>query len=140
MPAIVRSVLLIAALAAAQSETPDDVVQFLRTTARDLAGAHDSGPRGLPDPSEFLAHFDSSMPNYAEFRDAIETLIQRAGIGSAIEIVTDEGDPQKRTLELDWLLEIQDQQPRRQILKCTIEKQKKQWKFTSVDPIAFFKY
>jgi hypothetical protein len=140
MPAIVRNVLLIAALAAGQSETPDDVIQFLRTTARDLAGAHDAGNLGLPDPSEFLDHFDSSMPNYAEFRDAIETLVHRAEVGSAIEIVTDEGDAQKRNLELDWVLEIQDQQPRRQILKCTIEKQKKQWKFTSVDPIAFFKY
>jgi len=42
-------------------------------------------------------------------------------------------------LQLDWLLQIEDEQPRRQILKCTIERQGKNWKITALDPIEFFK-
>ena len=80
------------------------------------------------------------MVGYATLRDEIESLLSAAEVGSAIEIVTDEGDDQKRTLELDWVLEITDQQPKRAILKCTIARQGKKWKITALDPIEFFKY
>jgi len=127
----------------AQAQTPDDVIAFLRSTALALASAHGGDPRGKNDAGPFLECFDSDMPHYAELRDEIETLVERAEIGSAIEIVTDEGDDSKRKLDLDWVLEIQDQRPRRAILKCTIEKDKKRkraWKITSLEPIEFFKY
>jgi hypothetical protein len=67
-------------------------------------------------------------------------LAGRAEVGSAIEIVSDSGDEHRRALELDWVLEIQDQRPRRQVLKCTIEKHGRNWKFTSLEPVEFFKY
>jgi hypothetical protein len=127
-----RTVFLICAAAFAQ--TPGDVVQFLRGTATELADAHENGPRG------FLDRFDRAMPEYAAFRGNIEALTGRAEVGSAIEIVSDSGDQQRRVLELDWVLEIQDQAPRRQVVKCTIEKRGKTWKFTAVEPIDFFKY
>lgn len=133
--------LLVCGVAGGQTaETPADLVQFLRSTALALAQAHEGDARGIPDASAFLECFDSDMPRYAEFRDEIETLIQRAEVGSNIEIVTDEGDDSKRKLELDWVLEIQDQRPRRGILKCTIEKRKKKWVFTGLEPVDFFKY
>lgn len=87
-----------------------------------------------------MDRFDPSMPRYAELRNNVEALVTRAEVGSAIEIVTDSGDEHRRELQLDWLLEIQDQQPRRKIVKCTIEKRGKDWKFTSIDPVDFFKY
>jgi hypothetical protein len=124
----------------AGGQTPDDVVQFLRSTALALAGAHEGDARGIPDAREFLECFDSSMPGYAALRDEIQSLVQRAEVGSAIEIVTDEGDESKRKMELDWVLEIQDQRPRRGLLKCTIEKRKKKWVFTGLEPVEFFKY
>ena len=46
---------------------------------------------------------------------------------------------QKRTLELDWLLKIDNAEPRRQIVKCQVEKQGKKWKITSLDPVEFFR-
>lgn len=131
MAAIARSFLLTALVCSAQ---PADVIEFLRSTASVLASAHDTGPR------EFLDLFDPSMPEYSTFRNDVETLVTRAEVGSAISIVTDAGNEQRRTLELDWLLEIQDQAPRRKIVKVTIEKRGKTWKFTSLEPVDFFKY
>ncbi len=52
----------------------------------------------------------------------------------------DEGDANKHTLDLDWVLEIGDQAPRRKVLKCVIEKRGKKWKITALDPVDFFKY
>jgi len=115
-------------------ETPAGVIQFLRTTAAVLANAHENGPR------EFLGRFDRDMPGYAGLRTDVEGLVAQAEIGSAIEIVNDSGDEKRRVMELDWLLEVQDQRPRRQVLKCTIEKRGKAWKFTSLQPVDFFKY
>jgi hypothetical protein len=53
--------------------------------------------------------------------------------------VSDAGDDHKRTLELDWILQIEGQPMRRKVVKVTIEKRKKDWKFTAFDPIDFFK-
>ena len=118
----------------ARAETPPDVIQFLRSTAAILANVGDFGPQ------EFLDRFDRDMPNYAAFRGYVEALVARAEIGSAIEIVKDSGDDRRRSIALDWVLEVQDQLPRRKILKCTIEKRGKKWVFTSLEPVEFFKY
>jgi hypothetical protein len=113
---------------------PPDVVQFLRSTATALANAHDNGAQ------EFLDHFDRSMPGFATLRDEVEALVARAEVGSTIDVVSDSGDNHRRRIELDWVLEIQDQAPRRKVIKCTIEKRGKSWKFTSLEPLDFFKY
>ena len=126
-----RIALFLIAATLALAQTPQDVVEFFRDVAGDLAQNN---------PSEFLDHFDRNMVGYATLRDEIESLLSAAEVGSAIEIVTDEGDDQKRTLELDWVLEITDQQPKRAILKCTIARQGQKWKITALDPIEFFKY
>lgn len=135
-----RLTVLLLVCGVAVGQTPQDVIYFLRSAAQALASAHGGDARGKNDAGAFLEHFDSGMARYAEFRDEIETLVERAEVGSAIEIVSDEGDDQKRQLELDWVLEIQDQRPRRGILKCTIEKRKKDWKITGLEPVEFFKY
>jgi hypothetical protein len=128
--------LAILSLAASSvAQTPDDVLQFLRSTASVLANAHEDQTAKL-----FLESFDRSMPGYPDLSDAIERMVAQGEIGSAIEIVSDEGDNVKRTLELDWVLEVENKTPRRQILKCTIERKGKKWKFTSLTPIDFFKY
>jgi hypothetical protein len=127
-----------AALAWAQSSP--DVVSFLQSTGAALANGHDGGIRGEPDIGPFLDHFDPDMPGFVEFHDEIEDLLTRAKVGTAIEVLADDGDEMKRELQLDWLLEIEDQRPRRKIVKCTIERVKKDWKITALDPVDFFKY
>ena len=132
------SFVLAAALGWAQSAP--DVVSFLHSTAAALASAHDTSATGRPDAGPFLENFDRDMPGFAAFRDEIQELVARAEVGTAVEVASDEGDDKKRVLLLDWILEIQDQRPRRKIIKCTIERVKGGWKITELDPIDFFKY
>jgi hypothetical protein len=98
------------------------------------------------DSAAFLDHFDRNMPDYAALRGNIEGLLAGYEVGSTIEVVTDEGNDEKRTVTLDWLLVTSEknavngnQQTRRRIVKCTLERRGKQWRITALDPIDFFK-
>jgi len=97
------------------------------------------------DSAAFLDHFDRNMPDYAAFRGNIEGLLAAYEVGSTIEVVTDEGTDEKRTVSLDWLLVTSEknavngnQQTRRRIVKCTLERRGKQWRITTLTPINFF--
>jgi len=129
---MIRLFAVVAALAMADSP---EMVNFLRSMAADLAQAHEDH-----NARQFMDHFDSAMPGFAQLRDEVEDLAGRGEIGSVIEIATESGEDDRRTLELDWVLEIQDQAPRRKVVKCTVEKRGKNWKITSLEPIDFFKY
>lgn len=110
-------------------DAPKDVLDFFRTAAEALADK---------DASAFLEHFDSKMAGYETLASEVQSLVERSDIGSSIEIVEDRGDEHKRTLQLDWLLRIDQDLPKRQIVKCTIEKQGRRWKITSFVPIDLF--
>ncbi len=123
----------------AMADTPADVVDFFRMTAEALATAHSDDNQFPSDARAFLDRFDPKMPGYGKLRDEVQALVAAVQVGSAIEIVSDEGDDQKRSLELDWVLEIEGQQPRRKIVKCRIERQGKKWKIVALEPVDFFK-
>jgi hypothetical protein len=98
------------------------------------------------DSNAFLDNFDRNMPDYAALRTNIEGLLAAYEVGSTIEVVTDEGDDQKRTVSLDWLLVTSEknalngnQQTRRRIVKCRVEHQGKRWKITALDAVDYFK-
>ena len=98
------------------------------------------------DSAAFLDNFDRNMPEYAALRTNIEGLLAAYEVGSTIELVTDEGDDKKRTVELDWLLVTSEkntvngnQRTRRRIVKCRLERRGKQWKVTALEPVDFFK-
>jgi hypothetical protein len=122
------------------ADPPRGVVEFFDAVTRALADAHTDNPRLPISAAVFLDKFDSSMPGYPELRENVEDLVSRSKLGSAVEFVTDDGDENKRTLDVDWTLEIEDRLPRRQVLKCTIERRGKMWKITSLAPVDFFKY
>ena len=122
--------LFLFALALRAQEPPKDVLDFFRTAAEALADK---------DASAFLGHFDRSMQGYDTLESEVRALLDRSEVGSSIEIISDQGDAAKRTLELDWLLRVDADLPRRQIVKCVIEKRGKQWKITALDPVEFFK-
>jgi hypothetical protein len=121
--------LFLIAAAVAVAQTPPDVVDLFRTAAEALTQNDASG---------FLSKFDRNMPEYDKLRDEVEKLVTSMHVGSTIEIVNDGGDGQKRALELDWVLEVEDQQPRRQILKCRIERRGRNWRIVALEPVAFF--
>jgi hypothetical protein len=111
------------------ADTPKDVVDLFRTAVEALADK---------DSTAFLDKFDRNMPAYNTLHDEILALLDHSEVGSDVEIVTDEGDAQKRAIQLDWLLRIDNDQPKRQIIKCRIERQGKKWKITAIEPVEFF--
>jgi hypothetical protein len=130
--------LLLALAAAAFAEPPADVIRLFSDMAEALANDDARG---------FLGKFDDGMHNYALLRDEVEALLGANEVGSTIEIVSDEGDEQKRVVQLDWLLFINaknvidgQKETRRQIIKCQVERRGRQWKITSIEPVEFFKY
>jgi hypothetical protein len=138
-----RAALCIAVTLAAglhAADPPRDVIAFFQDVTRALVEAHTDDARLPISAAAFLGKFDSSMPDYGQLRENVEDLVSRTTVGSAVEFVTDDGDEDKRTLDLDWTLEIEDRLPRRQVLKCTIERRGKEWKITSLAPVDFFKY
>jgi hypothetical protein len=127
-------------LATAQlPKPPQSVIDFLASAATALSEAHSQDSSYPSDPGPFLDHFDSDMPGFGSLRGDVEGLVTEASVSSSIEPVSDAGDDHKRTLELDWILQIEGQPMRRKVVKVTIEKRKKDWKFTAFDPIDFFK-
>ena len=125
------------------NDPPKDVIDFFRSVASTLADAdrelnnpkQDDTPRA----TEFLEHFDKSMPGYDQFRDQVETMVASGDISTTIDFINTEGDDRKRTLDLDWVLQWGRERPKRAVVKCTIEKRGKKWKITSIAPVEFFK-
>jgi hypothetical protein len=123
---------LIATLLAtlAHADPPPAVWALLRSAAEALADK---------DPAAFLELFDPSMPGYRQLREDIEALLAAEDVSSSIEVVNDDGTAQARDMELDWLLQIGRNQPRRAILKCRVERKGRAWKFTRLEPVGFFR-
>ncbi len=99
------------------------------------------------DARSFLDSFDRDMPGYAALQGDVNGLLAAHNVGATIEVITDEGDDRKRTVELDWLLILTQkgaingpQQTRRQVVKCTVERRGRRWKIATLEPINFFKY
>ena len=144
---MIRLFLFAGLLAMAQYDTPPDVLEFLRAVGTDLADSHpDPVRQPYLTPGEFLEHFDPSMPGYTKLREYVEELTTRVAVSTSIEILSDSGNEHKREMQLDWILDMQDDNTqqarprRREIVKCTIEKKGKKWKFVAFSPIELFKY
>ncbi len=131
MNKLLLALLLGAGLTAAGQNRPPEQMEVFRLASEALANQ---------DADAFLDQFDPKMPQYEKLRGEIQDLFGVAQeIGSTIDVITDEGDDQKRTLELDWLLKIDNAGPRRQIVKCLVQKQGKKWKITALEPVEFFR-
>ncbi|PWU12751.1 MAG: hypothetical protein C5B51_00020 [Terriglobia bacterium] len=92
----------------------------------------------------FMKAFDRSMKDYAVLEASIAALLQQAQVQSSIEVLNDAGDGPSRSVELDWFLQIVDQQDsaastrRRERVRCRLAKQGKTWQITALEPLAFF--
>ena len=96
------------------------------------------------DPTWFLSLFDRKMPGYQGFVNSITALLRRGEVNSSIALVSDDGDDQRRTLVVDWDLEVIDVGTataaiqRQQQVKLQMEWQGKNWRVVALDPLAFF--
>jgi hypothetical protein len=95
------------------------------------------------DASSFLNAFDPAMPHYEELRTAVSALMRERELESSIEILRNEGDDARRTVELDWTMTLVDRQDRaaterrRSRVTCMAEKKGKRWRMVSLEPRDF---
>lgn len=132
--------LLLLALAFATrmfAQTPPDVLTTITDAAAALAN---------DDASAFLDHFDRNMSGFAALRANVEGLLGANEVVSTIEPISNQGDDRQQSVDLDWLLAINDKdraggrkQTRRAIVKCRLEHQNKGWKIVAIEPADFFR-
>jgi hypothetical protein len=134
-----RPILLAALIApvVAFAEVPADVLRAIADAAEALANDDASG---------FLDQFDRNMPGYADLRANVEGLLAANEVISTVEPISDQGDDRRRSVELDWLLALNEKnavggrkETRRGVLKCSVERQGKRWKIVALEPIDFFR-
>ncbi len=92
----------------------------------------------------FMNGFDPAMPGYQQLRTGVAALLKEAEVVSSVEVLRDEGGDTRRTVELDWIVEIRplsDFAPlerRRCTIKCEVARRSKGWVVTSLAPLEFF--
>jgi hypothetical protein len=117
------------------ADTHDDVIDLFTSMAAALSEIN------VP---QFMDAFDKDMPDYGNLKTGVTALVRQADVTSSIEPLSDEGDDTKRTVELDWYLEIRSLLPdgplvrRREVVHCELRKEKKHWKIVALKPVEFF--
>ena len=138
MRAIVRSAGLLTWLVVSSliGDTHDEIVDVIGNMANALSTVN--APK-------FMDAFDKTMPEYETLKSNVPALMNQSEITSSIEIIKEDGDDNKRVLDLDWYLEIRSLLPdgpierRREIIHCElVRKDKKHWKIVSLKPMNFF--
>ena len=88
-------------------------------------------------PELFLRSIDPALPNYGSFAENVRALTSRNNLSSSIEITAQEGSDAVQNVELEWLLDIGGVR-RQAVVKCRLERKKKQWRIVALDPRGFF--
>jgi hypothetical protein len=119
------------------AEVPPEVWKTIADAAEGL---------GNDDSTAFFNQFDRNMPAYAALRTNVEALLNGNQVISTLVTITDDGDDRKRSLELDWLMALNDKndpdvrkETRRGIVKVRVELQGKRWKIVALEPVDFFR-
>jgi hypothetical protein len=95
-------------------------------------------------PGMEMEQFDRAMPGYADLKSALTALWTRYQIEPALDLKSNEGDDTHRTLEIDWVLTLQNQQDpvdstrREASVVFKVEKGGKGWRIVSLEPVSFF--
>lgn len=127
--------LVAAAATTGLADTHAEVVDLFASMTSALSDDNTAG---------FMAAFDKSMPDYDKLRSYIAGLIGEAEIASHVDPVKDEGDESKRSVDLDWTLQIRSREmsgpmvQREQTIHAELVKQKKHWRIVSISPLDFF--
>jgi murein L,D-transpeptidase YcbB/YkuD len=93
--------------------------------------------------SEFLRHFDPAIPEYDKLKANVTALTRQAETQSYVDVVSNQGDDQARTLVLTWELRVQRTgdatatvRPETRVT-CKLRRQGKQWRIVSFTPLDF---
>ncbi len=91
-----------------------------------------------------MDQFERAMKGYEPLKAAVTALWNRYRIEPSLDLKSNEGDDTHRTLQVDWVLMLQNPQDtvdavrREQSAACHIEKQGKAWKIVSFTPEGLF--
>ena len=131
-----RLILILAAAIFAHADTHSDILDLFASMTSALADDNAAG---------FMAAVDKkNMADYDKLSGYVEGLITQAEISSHVEPVKDEGDESKRSVDVDWTLQLRSREmagpalEREQTVHIELVKQKKHWRITSITPIDFF--
>ena len=118
------------------ADTHDEIVDVVSNLANALSTVN--APK-------FMDVIDKSMPDYDKLKSDVAALMNQAEVTSSIEILQEDGDEAKRSVDLDWYIEVRSLSPdgpivrRREIIHCELmRKDKKHWKVASLKPLDFF--
>ena len=146
MRAIARSAVLVSIAAAmACADAHDDVIDVVTSIAgalTEVSGRDAGAVRG--NVSLFMSAFSKDMPGYGTLENNVTALVKQAEVSSSIRTVSEDGDDQARTIDLDWVLEVRSLEEdgpivrRREVIHCEFRKEKKHWKIVSLKPVDFF--
>ena len=115
----------------------------VRSVGRRLVGSMAAALTEVDVPA-FMDAFDKDMPDYDRLKTNVAALVNQADVSSSIVPLMESGDDEKRTIDLDWFLEVRSLQQdgpivhRREVVHCELQKIKKRWKVVSIKPLAFF--
>ena len=93
----------------------------------------------------FLANIDRGMASYEALRTAVTALAGNSEVESSVELVSNDGDDSRRTLEVDWTLEMVNPDTgirvaeRHERVKCQVEWRDRRWRITGLEPLSFFR-
>lgn len=138
MPAIARNTALLAccfAFTQLRGDSSSDVIDLVGSMAAALTEVNVSA---------FMDAFDKDMPGYDDLKNQVTALVNQAEVSSSVEPVQESGDDSKRSIDLDWFLQVRsllNDGPivqRRQVIHCELRKEKKKWKVVALKPLDFF--
>ncbi len=96
-------------------------------------------------PAAFLKPIDRAMKNYQKLEGYVRALTTQGEVSCSVEFLKDEGDDSRRTVMVDWFLQIssrQDSGPlerRRENVTCQLTRNKKSWTVMSLEPVELFR-
>jgi hypothetical protein len=91
-----------------------------------------------------MEQFDRAMGGYADLKSAIAGLWTRYQIEPSLDLISNEGDDTHRTLQIDWVLTLQNPQDpvdsirREASVLFKLERRGKGWRIVSLVPASFF--
>lgn len=146
MRAIARSAVLVCVAAAfASADAHDDVMEVITSMAGSLTEVTDTRAGVLRGNAEkFMDAISKDLPDYDTLKSNVTALVNEGEISSSIDPIAEDGNDQKRTIDLDWAMEVRSLEQdgpvvqRREVVHCELRKQNKHWKIVALKPIDFF--
>ena len=91
-----------------------------------------------------FAQFDPAMPDLALLRTHLEALTAQAAVASSVVVAEGAQEEDRYNAVLDWMMEIRPfavgakLERRRERVRCSFRKERRKWRITALEPVAFF--